>query len=60
MAEHHRTDAAQAAQPAHAAQATKDDGLLDLASACHPATLRQMRWTNTMIKNLSPQVLTSL
>ncbi|WP_279588521.1 hypothetical protein [Streptomyces sp. BK208] len=22
-------------------------------------TLRQMRWTNTMIKNLSPQILTS-
>ncbi|MFC8795674.1 hypothetical protein [Streptomyces cinereoruber] len=45
---------------AQAAQATKNDGLLDLASACHPATLRQMRWTNTMIKNLSPQILTSL
>ncbi|MEU1573272.1 hypothetical protein ABZ519_19275 [Streptomyces collinus] len=45
---------------AQAAQATKDDGLLDLASACHPETLRQMRWTNTMIKVLAPQVLTSL
>ncbi|MET8112973.1 hypothetical protein [Streptomyces prasinus] len=45
---------------AQAAQATKDDGLLDLASACHPETLRQMRWTNTMIKNLAPQILTSL
>ncbi|WP_409468732.1 hypothetical protein [Streptomyces sp. HC307] len=45
---------------AQAAQATKDDELLALASACHPQTLRQMRWTNTMIKNLSPQVLTSL
>jgi hypothetical protein len=44
---------------AQAAQATKDDELLALASACHPQTLRQMRWTNTMIKNLSPQVLTS-
>ncbi|MGW0423327.1 hypothetical protein [Streptomyces sp. NPDC003015] len=45
---------------AQAAQATRDDGLLDLSSACHPQTLRQMRWTNTMIKILSPQVLSSL
>jgi hypothetical protein len=45
---------------AQAAQASKDDRLLALASACHPQTLRQMRWTNTMIKNLSPQILTSL
>ncbi|MFJ2260362.1 hypothetical protein ACIOKD_18795 [Streptomyces sp. NPDC087844] len=45
---------------AQAAQATKDDALLDLASACHPETLRQTRWTNTMIKNLAPQILTSL
>lgn len=44
---------------AQAAQATKDDKLLALASACHPQTLRQLRWTNTMIKNLSPQALTS-
>ncbi|MEU9396712.1 hypothetical protein AB0D86_42785 [Streptomyces sp. NPDC048324] len=45
---------------AQAAQATKDDRLLALASSCHPQTLRQMRWSNTMIKNLSPQILTSL
>ncbi len=45
---------------AQAAQATKDDRLLALASACHPRTLRQMRWTNTMIKILSPQILTSV
>ncbi|MFD7436010.1 hypothetical protein [Streptomyces sp. NPDC059861] len=45
---------------AQAAQAAGDDGLLALASACHPQTLRQMRWTNTMIKTLSPQILTSL
>ncbi|MFJ5776285.1 hypothetical protein [Streptomyces sp. NPDC093094] len=44
---------------AQAAQATKDGELLALASACHPQTLRQMRWTNTMIKTLSPQLLTS-
>lgn len=45
---------------AQAAQASKDTGLLDLASECHPQTLRQMRWTNTLIKELSPQILTSL
>ncbi|MFF0204532.1 hypothetical protein [Streptomyces sp. NPDC005017] len=44
---------------AQAAQATKDEELLAVASACHPQTLRQMRWTNTMIKNLAPQTLTS-
>ncbi|GGU97502.1 hypothetical protein GCM10010275_39890 [Streptomyces litmocidini] len=42
------------------AQAAKDDRLLALSSACHPRTLRQMRWTNAMIKALSPQILTAL
>ncbi|HET9382281.1 MAG TPA: hypothetical protein VFP69_15820 [Streptomyces sp.] len=45
---------------AQAAQATRDDRLLGLAAACHPQTLRQMRWTNTMVKELSPQLLTSV
>ncbi len=45
---------------AQAAQASKDSELLALASACHSRTLRQMRWTNTMIKILSPQILNSL
>ncbi|MFF4324931.1 hypothetical protein ACFYZT_00235 [Streptomyces sp. NPDC001591] len=45
---------------AQVAQATRDARLLDLASECHPRTLRQMRWTNTMIKNLSPQLLSSV
>ncbi|WP_405772830.1 hypothetical protein [Streptomyces sp. NBC_01538] len=45
---------------AQVAQATDDDELLTLASACHPRTLRQMRWTNTMIKTLSPQILSSV
>ncbi|MER7800234.1 hypothetical protein ABTX71_07900 [Streptomyces parvulus] len=45
---------------AQAAQATRDTDLLQLVSGCHPRTLRQMRWTNTMIKNLAPQILTSL
>lgn len=43
-----------------AAQASKDDGLLGLAADCHPQTLRQMRWTLTMIKELAPQALTSV
>ncbi|MGA8113345.1 MAG: hypothetical protein WCA46_06760 [Actinocatenispora sp.] len=45
---------------AQVAQATRDGRLLELASSCHPQTLRQIRWTNTMIKNLSPQILSSL
>ncbi|MFJ9809437.1 hypothetical protein ACIRTB_14545 [Streptomyces sp. NPDC101158] len=45
---------------AQAGQAAKDDRLVELASFCHPRTLRQMRWTNTMIKTLSPQILTSV
>ncbi|MDQ1035642.1 hypothetical protein QFZ75_002058 [Streptomyces sp. V3I8] len=45
---------------AQVAQATRTAGLLALTASCHPQTLRQMRWTNTMIKNLSPQVLASL
>ncbi|GBE66763.1 hypothetical protein MFM001_32250 [Mycobacterium sp. MFM001] len=42
-----------------AAQATKDEELLTLTKRCHPETLRQMRWANGMLKELSPQVLTS-
>ncbi|MFJ8752364.1 hypothetical protein ACIREO_23965 [Streptomyces sp. NPDC102441] len=45
---------------AQVAQATEAADLLTLASSCHPQTLRQMHWTNTMIKTLSPQVLSSL
>ncbi|WP_065967868.1 hypothetical protein [Streptomyces sparsogenes] len=45
---------------AQAAQAARDGDLLALASACHPRALRQMRWTNTLIKTLSPQILTSV
>ncbi|MEU4345904.1 hypothetical protein [Streptomyces sp. NPDC023838] len=44
---------------AQAAQATRDERLLGLATSCHPQTLRQMRWTNTMLKEVSPQLLTS-
>ncbi|MFF8772093.1 hypothetical protein [Kitasatospora sp. NPDC015120] len=45
---------------AQAARATTDSRLVELAAACHPQTLRQMRWTNAMIKTLSPQLLTSV
>lgn len=44
---------------AQAAQATRDAPLLALATACHPQTLRQMLWTNTLIKTLAPQLLSS-
>ncbi|OBH56291.1 hypothetical protein [Mycobacterium sp. E2479] len=42
---------------AQGAQAAKDSELLSLTSRCHPETLRQMRWANAMLKELSPQVL---
>ena len=45
---------------AQLAQATRDEELLAVVSACHPQTLRQMRWTDTLIKTLAPQILTSL
>ncbi|OBG83473.1 hypothetical protein A5733_09685 [Mycobacterium sp. NS-7484] len=41
------------------AQATKDHELLTLTERCHPQTLRQMRWANAMLKELSPQALSS-
>jgi hypothetical protein len=45
---------------AQAAQAQRDGELFALTSACHPQTLRQMRWTNTMIKEQAPQVLSAV
>lgn len=42
---------------AQGAQATKNTALLELAQRCHPQTLRQLKWTNSMIKTLSPQIL---
>jgi hypothetical protein len=44
---------------AQAAQAAKDADLQTLSARCHPETLRQMRWANAMLKELSPQALTS-
>jgi hypothetical protein len=45
---------------AQAAQARRDRDLLQLVSACHPQTLRQIRWANTLIKIMSPQIFTGL
>lgn len=42
---------------AQGAQAAKDDRLLTLTQRCHPQALRQMRWANAMLKELSPQAL---
>jgi hypothetical protein len=44
---------------AQGAQAVKDPGLLELTQHCHPQTLRQLKWTNAMLKTLSPQILAS-
>lgn len=41
------------------AQAAHETRLLDLASQCHPQTLRQVAWANTMLKTSSPQALAS-
>jgi hypothetical protein len=43
---------------AQGAQAAEDAALLALASDCHPQTLRQLRWTNAQVKELSPQAVT--
>ena len=42
------------------AKALRDQRLLDLATQCQPQTLRQMKWTNTLIKELTPQAITSV
>jgi hypothetical protein len=42
---------------AQTAQAVQDQELLDLATRNHPQALRQMRWANAMLKELSPQVM---
>jgi len=44
---------------AQVAQATEDDDLQQLASTCHAQTLRQLRWTNTHVKELAAQALTA-
>jgi hypothetical protein len=44
---------------AQAAQGVKDTELLELASSCHPDTLRQAKWANSQIKEKTPQILGS-
>ena len=44
---------------AQAAQGVKDAELLELASSCHPDTLRQAKWANAQIKEKTPQILAS-
>lgn len=39
------------------AQGAKDAELLEVTKRCHPQALRQMRWANAMLKQLSPQAL---
>jgi hypothetical protein len=41
------------------AQAVRARDLLALTKTCHPETLRQTRWANAMVKELSAQALTS-
>ena len=41
------------------AQAAKDRELLRATKECHPDTLRTLKWTNTKIKETTPQVLMS-
>jgi hypothetical protein len=42
------------------AQAQRERELLALTTDCHPQTLRQIRWANTMLKTVSPQTLSSM
>jgi hypothetical protein len=44
---------------AQAAQGVRDTELLELASSCHPDTLRQAKWANAQIKEKTPQILAS-
>ena len=37
----------------------QDVDLIDLSQRCDPQSLRQMRWDNAMLKELSAQALTS-
>jgi hypothetical protein len=39
------------------AQAIQDRELLGLAQRCHPQTLRQMKWADAMVKQISAQLL---
>jgi cytochrome c553 len=45
---------------AQIAQSQRQQPILDICTRCHPQTLRQVRWANTMLKTQSPQILASL
>jgi hypothetical protein len=40
-------------------QAWHESDILELTAHCHPRTLRQLRWANTILKTQSPQLLTN-
>jgi hypothetical protein len=42
---------------AQTAQAMKDRELLSTSQACHPQTLRQMRWANAKVKETAAQIM---
>jgi hypothetical protein len=42
---------------AQSAQALKDTQLLALSQACHPQTLRQLRWANASLKTNAAQIM---
>lgn len=44
---------------AQSAQAQQQRDLLELTQRCHPQTLRQLRWANSQLKIVSPQILAS-
>lgn len=44
---------------AQGAQGARNRELLELAERCHPDTLRQARWANSMLKESATQVLLS-
>jgi hypothetical protein len=39
------------------AQAVRDEELLQVVTACHPETIRTLKWTVQKLKEASPQVL---
>jgi hypothetical protein len=44
---------------AQAAQGVRDRQLLDVASRCHPQTVRQSKWANSQLKVRATQILVS-
>ena len=42
---------------AQTAQAMQDEELLATTQACHPQTLRQMRWANSKVKETAAQIM---